>query len=171
MHKSAQPNNTLAGCLRAGPAPHKTIKSTFASTLNRNFFHLDLRKKYAVMTFAIGIFVTLSSSMHLDALSMPSLLTRLDMAGFIFAALPFLAILYMAERIIRGYKATRTQLNPFYNFIFVAPFGIIAVLDSGLINASYNVINIFAFALSAGLLWPTKKRRCYYAKKHIDKRT
>lgn len=171
MHKQPQRHHTLAACLRNKQAQPSIFNDTAFNIFNRKLFCFNLRKKYALAAFGTGVATTIFSPNITNALSMPTMLARLDMAGFLFAALPFLAVLYLIDRTLRSYKATKSELSPIYNFMFITAPCLIALFDSGIIGAPFHMINLAGFALATALLWPTKRRRNYYSKKHIDKRT
>lgn len=171
MQKNITQNTSLASCLRIKPRQKTHFKDSSFDIFKVSALQLKYRKKVALLCFAAAMILSFSNPAALQNLSLPTLLTRLEMGGFIFAAVPLLAIAYIIERVVSLNNRVKGQISPLYSTIFIAPPLIVTALDSGALGAPYNILNLFFFAAATALLWPSKKRRSYYTKKHIDKRT
>jgi hypothetical protein len=171
VYKYTAHKTSLAESLRGNRGERFQFKDILYDIFNEKFFNLKHRRRMAAICFSAGVLLSFSTSPLTQSLSLPPLLTRLNMAGFLVGVLPLLALAYVIERVIRLHSQTKGQISPVYKFIFIASPLILLLLDSGLSGAAYNICNLFFFTAATALLWPLKKRRSYYTKKHIDKRT
>ena len=161
--------HSLAESLKSKHSKHN-ISDVFYDIINiRNDF--TLKRNISAISLLAGIALSAFLTDKHTALELPNLIQRYDKMGLILALFPILTFFYFLERTAVRHIASRKRLSHINATIMFAPILLLIALDLGLINSSYNIISCALLLTATFLLWPQKRKKSYYTKKHIDKRT
>lgn len=161
---------SLAQSLRHN-APKLHFKDIIYDIFKNKLTTYKSRQQYARGLAISGFSSVLITQSNLEILNIANFMSRLENLGFIFATLPWLGALYIWDKHIRYSLISRTKLPLFDNILYLSIVPLCLALDTNLISQSNNILGLALLALSAKLYSPARKRRSYYCKKAIDKRT
>lgn len=132
---------------------------------------LRTRRIASTVLFAAGLGISLFAPTSQNALNIVTALERYQSGGILLCVAPLLGYLYLIEKAVTRHIATHRHISAYDCGLMVLPLIFIAAIDINLLPLNYGLANILSCSLASVIMWPTKRRRRYYKKKHIDKRT
>ncbi len=162
--------SSLAASLRQSNAK-ASIKDIIYDILNVHNYSMKTRTIIARCIYGSGFTAALAINTAGNILTLPQFSLRADNFGLIAAIAPWLFGLYVWDKHLRHSIISRKKPNIMDRFLFLSIVPILLILDTPLTTLQNNILTLAAFSLAALFFSPLRKRRSYYTKKHIDKRT
>lgn len=162
--------SSLAASLRHSSAKMQ-INDVLYNIFNLHNYSTKIRTIIARCAYGSGFAAALAINTADNILTLPQFSLRTGDFGLIAAIAPWLFGLYVWDKHIRHSIISRKKPNIMDRVLFLSIVPILLILDTPLTTLQNNVLNLAAFGIAALFFSPLRKRRSYYTKKHIDKRT